>query len=117
MAFHWGNTAEVIFSGWLGPSSWAYVFCLSVLVEWISHARIPRPGIDNGAASFLQTVMYSVRIGAAYMVMLAVTSFDVGVLIAAVVGHAGGFLLFGTRGFKNKSQAMDNQDPSDSSLH
>ncbi|KAF8010787.1 LOW QUALITY PROTEIN: hypothetical protein BT93_J1435 [Corymbia citriodora subsp. variegata] len=114
MAFQWGNTAEIIFSGWLGPSSWAY---LSVLVEWISHARILRPGIDNGAASFVQTVMYSARIGAAYMVMLAVMSFDVGVLIAAVVGHAGGFLLFGTRGFRNKSQMMDYQDPSDSPLN
>ncbi|KAK3409909.1 hypothetical protein EUGRSUZ_J01974 [Eucalyptus grandis] len=114
MAFQWGNTTEIIFSCWPGPRSWAFVFWLSLLVEWISHARLVRPGISNVAAGLMRTAMYTVRIVAAYMVMLAVMSFDVSALIAAVAGHAGGFLLFGSWGFRKKLHGMDYQDPSDS---
>eukprot|EP00268_Persea_americana_P019520 TRINITY_DN19999_c0_g1_i2.p1 TRINITY_DN19999_c0_g1~~TRINITY_DN19999_c0_g1_i2.p1 ORF type:complete len:111 (-),score=2.59 TRINITY_DN19999_c0_g1_i2:119-451(-) len=35
----------------------------------------------------------------AYLVMLAIMSFNVRVLIAAVIGHAIGFLIFGSRVF------------------
>lgn len=45
----------------------------------------------------VQTMMYSVRIGLAYLVMLAVMSFNAGVFIVAVAGHAVGFFLFGSR--------------------
>ncbi|KAI6671044.1 hypothetical protein NL676_005929 [Syzygium grande] len=86
-----------MFCCWHSPSSGALVFWLSVLVEWISHARIVRPSINNVVASLMRTVMYAVHIAVAYMAMLAIMSFNAGVLIAAVAGHAGGFLLFGSR--------------------
>ncbi|XP_030447471.1 copper transporter 1-like [Syzygium oleosum] len=117
MAFYWGKSSDAMFSCWHSPSSGALVFWLSVLVEWISHARIVRPGINNVVASLMRTVMYAVHITVAYVVMLAVMSFNASVLIAAVAGHAGGFLLFGSRAFRSKSRAMVHQEPSDFSLH
>lgn len=60
-----------------------------------------KPGAANSVwAGLTLTVVHALRVGLAYMVMLAVMSFNVGVLLAAVFGHALGFLFFGYRLFK-----------------
>ncbi|KAL0460557.1 UNVERIFIED_CONTAM: Copper transporter 1 [Sesamum latifolium] len=47
----------------------------------------------------LLTWLYAVRISMAYVVMLAVMSFNAGILFAAVAGYSLGFLVFGSRVF------------------
>ncbi|KAF9679982.1 hypothetical protein SADUNF_Sadunf06G0072600 [Salix dunnii] len=106
-SFFWGHKAEVLFKGWPGSSSGMYavaltfVFALAVLVEWFNHHfSVIKPGTNKAAAGFFQTGMYAVRSGLSYMVMLAVMSFNGGIFLAAVGGHAVGFTLFGSRGLK-----------------
>lgn len=55
------------------------------------------------AAGFFQTGMHTVRAGLSYMVMLAVMSFNGGVFLAAVFGHAIGFFVFGSKAFRKLS--------------
>ncbi|ONI03568.1 hypothetical protein PRUPE_6G265700 [Prunus persica] len=107
MTFFWGHSAEVLFSGWPGrdnPVMYALsllcVFVLAVLVELLSHCSVFKPGANGLAVGFLQTGLYTLRSGLSYLVMLAVMSFNGGVFLAVVAGHAVGFLLFGSRAFK-----------------
>ncbi|KAK4408592.1 Copper transporter 2 [Sesamum angolense] len=107
MTFFWGKNAEILFSGWPGTRTGMYVlalifvFVLSVIVEWLSRCgRIDVEGRGNFGGGLIRTVVHGVRIGVGYLVMLAVMSFNVGVLIAAVAGHTFGFFLFGSRVFK-----------------
>ncbi|GFP79610.1 copper transporter 6 [Phtheirospermum japonicum] len=111
MTFFWGKDAEILFDGWPGYDhlgmyilALAVVFLLAVVTEWLSHCSILRR--HSAAAAAAQTVMYAVRIGLAYLVMLAVMSFNAGVFLAAVAGHGVGFFLFGSRAFKNPPAAV-----------
>ncbi|CAK7333619.1 unnamed protein product [Dovyalis caffra] len=109
MTFFWGHKTDVLFKGWPGSSSGMYavaltfVFALAVLVEWFNFCSVIKPGTHKVAAGFFRTGMYAVRSGLSYMVMLAVMSFNGGVFLAAVGGHAVGFALFGSRVFKKSS--------------
>ncbi|KAK9920523.1 hypothetical protein M0R45_029078 [Rubus argutus] len=106
MTFYWGDSAEILFSGWPGRDdpvmygvSLTFVFVLAVLVEWLSHCRFIKPGAKDVAARLLRTGLHAVRSGLSYMLMLAVMSFNGGVFLAAVGGHVLGFLVFGSRAF------------------
>lgn len=57
--------------------------------------------------------MYAARVGLAYLVMLAVMSFDVGVLLAAIAGCSVGFLVFGSRVFMRSKVVPSNMDHTD----
>ncbi|GFZ19836.1 copper transporter 2 [Actinidia rufa] len=111
MTFFWSTDAEILFSGWPGTHKGMYalalvsIFVLSILVEWLSHCRLLGKEGSSGdvASGVVRTVMYGVRIGLAYLVMLAVMSFNGGVFLVAVGGHALGFFVFGSRVF-GKSQ-------------
>ncbi|KAI6671051.1 hypothetical protein NL676_005936 [Syzygium grande] len=81
MAFPWVKSTEIIFSGWPVPSSWAFVFWFSVLVEWISLTKLVRHGTNIVSSSLMRTIMYVVPLTVAYMAMLAVMSLDIDVLI------------------------------------
>ncbi|KAF8403008.1 hypothetical protein HHK36_011103 [Tetracentron sinense] len=106
MTFFWGKNAAILFSGWPGTSTGMYVlalilvFGLSVLVEWLSHSRLLKSSTNNVAAGLVQTAMHTIRVGLAYMLMLALMSFNGGVFLVAVAGHSIGFLLFGSRIFR-----------------
>ncbi|XP_047967897.1 copper transporter 1-like [Salvia hispanica] len=107
MTFFWGKDTEILFDSWPGSGhlamyllALAVIFFLAVAVEWFSHSE-RRP-----AAALLQTLMYALRIGLAYLVMLAIMSFNGAVFVAAVAGHAVGFFFFGSRAF-SKGAAQD----------
>ncbi|XP_050213400.1 copper transporter 4-like [Mercurialis annua] len=111
-SFFWGHKAEVLFKGWPGSSSGMYalalifVFVLAVIVEWFNYCSIIKPGTNKVAAGFFRVGMYVLRTGLSYMVMLAVVSFNGGVFLAAVGGHALGLALFG-KVFKKTEQKPD----------
>ncbi|PRQ34274.1 putative Ctr copper transporter [Rosa chinensis] len=118
--FRGKNTTAIIFPGWPGESLESYilaliaVFLLSLVVEWLSHARLIEPSSDNNIADGLrQTLMYGSRVGLSYLVMLAVMSFDVGVLLAAIAGCSVGFLVFGSRVFMRSKVGHSNMDQTD----
>ena len=106
MTFYWGKEAEILFSGWPGARSGMYalalivVFVTGIIVEWLSYCRLIKPGSTHVAAGLVQTLLHAIRIGLAYMVMLALMSFNGGVFLVAVAGHAVGFLVFGSRVFR-----------------
>ncbi|KAL3329690.1 hypothetical protein AABB24_033844, partial [Solanum stoloniferum] len=80
MTFFWGENAEILFSGWPGYNN----------IESANHV----------ATGLIQTALYGIRIGLAYLVMLSVMSFNGGIFLAAIAGHTLGFLVFGSRIFK-----------------
>ncbi|XP_062185462.1 copper transporter 6-like [Phragmites australis] len=107
MTFFWGDRAVVLFPGWPGArGAGAYVLCLlfvlalAALTEALAAVSswVARRGVGSRASSAaLLTAAHAVRMGMAYLVMLAVMSFNGGVLLAAVAGHALGFLLARSR--------------------
>lgn len=115
MTFFWGKNGEILFPGWPGTDSGMYVlvlifvFFLAVLVEFLSHSRFNRNGSGSVASGLVQTLVHTIRAGLAYMVMLAVMSFNGGVFLVAVAGHGVGYLVFGTLVFK-KQQPMTGGD-------
>ena len=112
MTFYWGKNTEVLFSGWPGTSSGMYALCLifvfllAFLTEWLRHSSFLRGTTEDSAkaaSGLVQTAVYTLRTGIAYLVMLAVMSFNAGVFIAALAGYAIGFMLFGSLTFRNPS--------------
>ncbi|CAI9778742.1 unnamed protein product [Fraxinus pennsylvanica] len=107
MTFFWGKNTEILFSGWPGNNNsgmyalaLVVVFLLAVIVEWLSHCNYIKESSNRIVAGLLQTLMYAIRVGLAYMVMLAVMSFNAGVFLVAIAGHTVGFFIFGSRVFK-----------------
>ncbi|GFZ13220.1 copper transporter 1 [Actinidia rufa] len=106
MTFFWGTRAEILFSGWPGSDTGMYyvalvfVFALSIILEWLSHCNMVKDGPNRLRSGLIQTLIHAIRIGLAYMVMLAVMSFNAGVFLVAVAGHALGYFIFGSRAFK-----------------
>uniref|UniRef100_A0A0D3ECP9 Copper transport protein n=1 Tax=Brassica oleracea var. oleracea TaxID=109376 RepID=A0A0D3ECP9_BRAOL len=120
MTFFWGKNTEVLFSGWPGTSSGMYALCLifvfflAVVTEWLAHSSLLRGTTGDSAnpvSGLGQTAVYTLRTGLAYLVMLAVMSFNAGVFLAALAGHAIGFMLFGSRTFRNPSGDQKTNDP------
>ncbi|KDP24527.1 hypothetical protein JCGZ_25091 [Jatropha curcas] len=113
LTFFWGHKTDVLFKGWPGSSSGMYalalifVFALAVIVEWFNYCSIIKPGTNKIAAGFFRTGMHTVRTGLSYMVMLAVMSYNGGVFLAAVGGHAVGFALFARKVLKKSEKKPD----------
>ena len=96
MTFFWGKNSEILFTGWPGADGGMYalalaaVFALAFVLEFLGSRRLDallRPRAARAA-------VYALRVGAAYLLMLAIMSFNGGVLLVAVAGHAAGFLAF-----------------------
>lgn len=106
MSFYWGYKSEILFKGWPGTNPLMYalallfVFTLAVLVEWLNNFDVVKPEANRVAAGFFKTGLHVIRSGMSYMVMLAVMSFNGGVFLVALFGHAIGYLIFRSRVFK-----------------
>ncbi|CAD6236571.1 unnamed protein product [Miscanthus lutarioriparius] len=108
MTFFWGKDSEILFSGWPGARGGMYalalvaVFALAFLLEFLGSrgldvALLPSAAAGGGrrvAAGAARAVVHALRVGVAYLLMLALMSFNGGVFLAAVAGHAAGFLAF-----------------------
>ncbi|KAL6652869.1 hypothetical protein ACP70R_011794 [Stipagrostis hirtigluma subsp. patula] len=109
MAFFSDYRAVVLFPGWPGTRGYrSYILCLlfvlalatlteglAALSRCIARRNVGRAA--GGSTAALLTAAHAARMGMAYLVMLAVMSFNVGVLLAAVAGHALGFFLARSR--------------------
>lgn len=108
MTFFWGKRVQILFSGWPGNQGLGMylvallcVFAIAVLAECLSsisqilsRGRTAAAGRDRPSSNAgLRIFLHAVRMGLLYLVMLAIMSFNVAVLIAAIAGHALGFLL------------------------
>jgi len=122
MTFFWGDRAVVLFPGWPGARGGAayalcllFVLALAALTEALAAASrcvARRRGRDAGvppSSAALLTAAHAARMGTAYLVMLAVMSFHGGVLLAAVAGHALGFLLARSRVHPGGAAARDRE--------
>lgn len=94
MAFSHGKGSENLY---LNIVDLVVVFLMSLAVEWMSNTTYLSNFSDhhNVGVGLIQTGLYGVRMVAAYAVMLAVMSFNAGILAAAVAGYSMGFLIFG----------------------
>ncbi|KAH7865275.1 hypothetical protein Vadar_004496 [Vaccinium darrowii] len=116
MSFYWGKDATVLFQNWPNHSlgmyivSLFFVFSLSFGVEAFSvltTANLPRRAGSSPVAGGLKlAAAYALRTALAYMVMLSVMSFNVGIFVAAVLGHTAGFFLVKYRAL-NVASATD----------
>ncbi|XP_057801317.1 copper transporter 6-like [Salvia miltiorrhiza] len=98
MSFFWGKDVVVLFSGWPGSGrlgmyilALAAVFLLAVATEVFSVApNFKPPAVRPAVGAAVYAAVYAVRMTLAYFVMLSVMSFNVGVFLVAVAGHAAG---------------------------
>ena len=99
MTFFWGKNSEILFTGWPGADGGMYalalvaVFVLAFVLEFLGSRRLDAL-LPRAAAGAARAAVHALRVGAAYLLMLAIMSFNGGVLLVAVAGHAAGFLAF-----------------------
>ncbi|GMY14444.1 copper transporter 2-like [Fagus crenata] len=103
MSLYWGKDAIILFSGWPNQKLGMYVlalffvFLLALAIEVLSILPAVKPSTNPMVAALTQAIIYAFRMGLAYLVMLSVMSFNLGIFIAAVAGHAIGFFLIKSR--------------------
>ncbi|KAJ1378740.1 Ctr copper transporter [Sesbania bispinosa] len=103
MSFYWGKHAIVLFSGWPNHSLGNYILAmlfvciLAMAIEILSNQPAIKRGTSPLIGGLIQTCVHFFRISFVYLVMLAVMSFNVGIFIAAVVGHSLGFFIARSR--------------------
>lgn len=101
MTFFWSKNAEILFSGWPGTRTGMYVlaliivFVVSLLAEWLANCNYFKVKLTNNC--LIKTFVHGVKIALAYLLMLAVMSFNVGIFIVVMAGHTFGYFLFGSR--------------------
>ncbi|KAI3830031.1 hypothetical protein L1987_04163 [Smallanthus sonchifolius] len=96
MTFYWGKNTWILFQGWPGSNTGMYilalifVFLLALIMEWLAYSN-PTPTKSN---RIQRTMIHTLRVVFSYLVMLSVMSFNIGVFVMAIAGHAVGFFVF-----------------------
>jgi copper transporter 1 len=96
-SFYWGSDVEFYFANWPSGHLVMYILALALLLvisvinEYLSNLR----GKKAWAGGLVQTLCHTVRVATAYLLMLAVMSYNLGVVAVVIVGSAIGFYLFG----------------------
>ncbi|KAF4349788.1 hypothetical protein CsatB_011444 [Cannabis sativa] len=110
-SLYWGKDAVILFSDWpkqnLGMYMLAFflIFLIALATEVLSVSPTVKTGTSPIKAGAIQASVYAIRIGFAYLVMLSVMSFNIGIFIAAVAGHSLGFFLVKARSHAQTNQA------------
>nr|CAB3474389.1 unnamed protein product [Digitaria exilis] len=99
MTFFWGTKSEILFTGWPGANAGMYalalaaVFALAFLLEFLGSRRLDwllpaaaaaaagRGDRRRVAAGASRAAVHAVRVGGSYLLMLALMSFNGGVLL------------------------------------
>ncbi|GLT89498.1 hypothetical protein SLE2022_074760 [Rubroshorea leprosula] len=111
MSFYWGKDAIILFSGWPEGSAGMHVLALlftlslGVAIEVLSVSSAANPGKNPILGTFTQACVHAIRMGFAYMVMLAVLSYNLGIFIAALASHAMGFFVVRARALVTPNRA------------
>ncbi|KAF2306216.1 hypothetical protein GH714_015821 [Hevea brasiliensis] len=74
-------------------------------MSFVSLSKI-KTGLQCNVGAISEASVYAVRMVLAYMVMLAVMSFNLGIFIAAVAGHAIGLFFVKARALANSNRGM-----------
>ncbi|XVE76465.1 hypothetical protein DITRI_Ditri12bG0175300 [Diplodiscus trichospermus] len=113
MSFYWGKHVTVLFSGWPDSSSGMYVLALffvlllGAAIEVLSMLPAVKLGTRPVVGALTQAAVYTIRMCFAYMVMLSVMSYNLGIFIAAIAGHAIGFFIIKFRALAKESEQPD----------
>ncbi|XP_031485609.1 copper transporter 6-like [Nymphaea colorata] len=110
-ALFWGTDSAnvILFGGWPGASVGKYVFLLiviflgGIITEWLAFLKVKWVEEKPYLSGFLSSLVYGIRMFFANMMMLSLMSFNIGVVILAVLGHGVGYWLFGTCAFRKKA--------------
>ncbi|XP_057528929.1 copper transporter 1-like [Amaranthus tricolor] len=108
-ASYWGKAHQMLLQGWPGSSTAVYVvavllvFFLAILAECLAHVNLVKSSSNRVAGCLFTAGMRAVRAGIASMAILAVMSYNAGIFIATIVGHAVGY---GETYFPNKHVAF-----------
>lgn len=107
MSLFWGKDVIVLFQGWPGNSLGMYILAtifvlfMAFLVELLSISPSFRPGRSWSPliTSLIHAGAYALRMALAYMLMLSLMTFNIGIFIAAVAGHTLGRFFVKYRSF------------------
>lgn len=100
-SFYWGKDAIILFSGWPNGRLGMYILAvvgvllMAVASELLSAGEgVIKPQRNPMVAGLNLAIIHTLRMGLAYLVMLSLMSFNLGILLAALAGHALGFFIF-----------------------